>query len=128
MALIAVAFLWLIWATARTWPFAAPAVKARVKGGAAEARGRGRDGWAGRATTASGAGRCAGGGPGPVGRGGGGAGGHRDRGGADGLGGGEPDRGPRPGPRHQQHQVLVLRAAQPVRPPGARVLVIRGLG
>ena len=35
--------------------------------------------------------------------------------------------GRRPGPRHQQHQVLVLRAAQPVRPPGAGPLVIRGL-
>ena len=29
-----------------------------------------------------------------------------------------PGGGRRPGPRHQQHQVLVLRAAQPVRPPG----------
>ena len=35
--------------------------------------------------------------------------------------------GRRPGPRHQQHPVLVLRAAQPVRPPGAGPLVIRGL-
>ena len=33
----------------------------------------------------------------------------------------------RPGPRHQQHQVVVLRAAQPVRPAGAEAIVSRRL-
>ena len=58
IALLLVAFVWLVWATARTWPFAAPGVRpeagvasaatgsetgvpeARVRAGAPEARGR----------------------------------------------------------------------------------------
>ena len=70
--------------------------------GHSAARGGGRDGWVEAATTAGGAGRRASVRAGPVGRGGCGAGGDLARGGADGLGGGEPDRGPDPGPGHRR--------------------------
>ena len=83
---------------------AAGVAAAATAGDSGTAGDGGRDGWVEAAATAGSAGGLGRVRAGPVGRGGRGAGGDLDRGGADGLGGGEPERGPDPGPGHRGQQ------------------------